>query len=483
MVRVDTLLETPITTHWQTLLTQGHQRAQRTGRPVVVSVTESTGPHDAIQLFERCQSLTTERLFWAQPGAGFTLLGLGVAYALETNDAGRFQQAALAWRTLMAEAMVESPSQAPGLGPLLMGGFAFDAQRPTSALWQYYPHGRLVLPRVVFTQRSGEAWVTHNLVLRPESDLEAEATEAISLTQAALTLDPRPARPNGPNGRSAGNGHSSTITTHELQSAAKWQADVANATRAIREGYLEKVVLARAVQLKSTAPFNAARALEHLSAHYTGCYIFAIARGDDCFLGATPEQLVRLRTGEVQTMGLAGSIKRGKTATEDARLGQTLLNSAKDREEHVVVVQAVVEALEPMCARLDYDHTPSLLKLGNIQHLYTPIHGRVANGYTILDFVERLHPTPAVGGRPREVALQLIREDEGIDRGWYAGAVGWLDARSEGEFAVALRSALLQRHTATLFAGCGIMADSDPAQEYTESALKLKPMLAALSAH
>ncbi len=480
MVSVETFLDTPITTQWRDRLAEGHRRAQHLGRPIVVSVTEATHPHDPIQLFERSQHLTTERLFWSQPGAGFALVGLGVAQALETTEASRFQQAALAWQALMAEAIIEAPHEAPSLGPVVLGGFAFDAQRPTSALWQYYPHGRLVLPRVLFTQRPGQAWVTYNIVIQPDSEVEAEAAEIESLTQAALTLENQPTRLNG---RASGNGHAPTIATHELQSAAKWQADVANATRAIRAGQLEKVVLARAVQLKSSAPFNAARALRHLSSHYTGCYIFAIARGDDCFLGATPEQLVRLRAGEVQTMGLAGSIKRGKTTTEDERLGQTLLRSAKDREEHAVVVQAVVEALEPMCAPLDYDDMPILLKLGNIQHLYTPIIGRVANGYTLLDFVERLHPTPAVGGRPREVALQLIRDDEDIDRGWYAGAVGWLDARGEGEFAVALRSALLQGHTATLFAGCGIMADSHPAQEYTESSLKLKPMLAALSAH
>ena len=148
-----------------------------------------------------------------------------------------------------------------------------------------------------------------------------------------------------------------------------------------------------------------------------------------------------------------------------------------------VVVRALVEALSETCPRLHYSETPSLLKLGNIQHLCTPITGQLANGHTLLDLVERLHPTPAVGGRPREAALRLIREREGLDRGWYAGPVGWLNAEGEGEFAVALRSALLHGNTATLFAGCGIVADSDPVREYAESRLKLKPMLTALGAH
>ena len=182
-------------------------------------------------------------------------------------------------------------------------------------------------------------------------------------------------------------------------------------------------------------------------------------------------------------MSLAGSIRRGKTPAEDARLGQTLLDSAKDRAEHAVVVRALGEALGETCDRLQVSDTPSLLKLGHIQHLCTPITGHLANGHTLLDLVERLHPTPAVGGRPREAALRLIRACEGLDRGWYAGPVGWLDAQGEGEFAVALRSALLHGNTATLFAGCGIVADSDPEREYAESRLKLKPMLTALSGH
>ena len=179
-------------------------------------------------------------------------------------------------------------------------------------------------------------------------------------------------------------------------------------------------------------------------------------------------------------MSLAGSIRRGRTPEEDQQLGQALQDSVKDRNEHTVVVQAMVEALYATCASLTVGPT-GLLKLGNIQHLCTPIIGPVADGQTLLDLVERLHPTPAVGGRPRVVALHWIRQHEQLDRGWYAGPVGWVDERGEGEFAVALRSALLHGDRATLFAGCGIMADSDPEREYVESSLKLKPMLTALT--
>jgi isochorismate synthase len=221
--------------------------------------------------------------------------------------------------------------------------------------------------------------------------------------------------------------------------------------------------------------------LRRLAAHYRGCYLFAIARGESCFLGATPEQLLRLRDGELHTMSLAGSIRRGETPAADDALGQSLLDSAKDRREQIVVTQAITEALGETCLSVRVAPEPKLLKLGNIQHLCTPITGQLASGYTIFDVIERLHPTPAVGGRPREAALQFIREHEQLDRGWYAGPVGWVNAAGEGEFAVALRSALLRGRTATLFAGCGIVADSDPEREYAESELKLKPMLSALT--
>ncbi len=473
---MERFLDPAVTVDRTQFLQQGAQHARRNGRAVVVSVSEPITAPDVIALFGRGQLLTPDRYLWAQPGEEFALVGLGIAHAIEVVEAARFRHAASAWRHLLSGAIVEGPHGLPGVGPLLLGGFAFDPQRPTTALWQGFPHGRLLLPRLLFTCTRGAAWLTTNTLVGPEMDVEAEAAALASAVQQLMT-------DRGANGHHLSNGHAAHITSHELRPAADWQADVANAVNAIKSGELEKVVLARAVQLQSSKPFDPAGALRHLIAHYVGCTIFAVARGERCFLGATPEQLVRLRESEVKTMSLAGSIRRGKTAVEDERLGQTLLDSAKDRAEHAVVVRALVEALGEMCHRLQVNEAPSILKLGNIQHLCTPITGHLLNGHTLLDLVERLHPTPAVGGRPREAALRLIRECEGLDRGWYAGPVGWLDAHGEGEFAVALRSARLHGNTATLFAGCGIVADSDPEREYAESRLKLKPMLTALAGH
>jgi isochorismate synthase len=205
------------------------------------------------------------------------------------------------------------------------------------------------------------------------------------------------------------------------------------------------------------------------------------------FLGASPERLVRLHGGLLATSCLAGSIGRGADADADQALGARLLSSAKDLTEHAVVSEMLAESLAPICESLEVAPQPGLLRLSNVQHLYTPIHGTLAlrpdgTRPCILDLVARLHPTPAVGGYPRSEALALIRRLEQLDRGWYAGPVGWLDHYGEGEFAVAIRSALLRAGEANLFAGCGIVGNSDPESEYRESCLKLKAMLGALTA-
>ena len=211
--------------------------------------------------------------------------------------------------------------------------------------------------------------------------------------------------------------------------------------------------------------------------------MFAVARGDECFLGASPERLVRLRHSNVRATCLAGSIARGATPEQDRQLGEDLLASDKDRAEHAFVVRAICDELVELCDGRISTGPLSLMKLRNIQHLFTPIVGRVESGRNILDLVERLHPTPAMGGTPREPALEMIRRYEGMDRGWYAAPVGWMDARGEGEFAVAIRSALLRGSAAALFAGCGIVVGSDPEREYAESCLKLRPMLSVLGAN
>jgi isochorismate synthase len=451
-------------------LAAGLRQAQRTGRPVLVSTVLRAPQCDPLDFFARGATLSDERFFWSSPGAEYAIAGVGAAWTLEVAGAGRFAKVTSAWSALCEHALIDDPFGVPGAGPLLMGGFSFDPLRPATPLWDGYPDGLLVLPRYVLTAADGAAWLTLNAVIEPESTLDAQI-DHMSRIYDLFDGDPL-AKMLAPASR--------IRHVRDVMPAEQWKAIVHQVEHNLRRGELGKVVLARQVQVEGQASFDPAVVLDRLRADYGDCFVFAVARGERCFLGASPERLVRLRDGSIRATCLAGSIARGATPEEDQRLGAELMASAKDRAEHEFVVRAICEALADVCGEQLPSGEPSLMKLRNVQHLFTPIVGRVAVGCDILDLVSRLHPTPAMGGVPREPALDMIRRFEGMARGWYAAPVGWMDARGEGEFAVAIRSALLHGAEASLFAGCGIVAGSDPDREYAESCLKLRPVLAAL---
>lgn len=461
---------------WVMLLEQAIRQANTIHAPILVSTTQELTAFAPLELFQRATDLSVERAYWAQADNSLTLVGVGSAHAMDLVEPSRFRQAASGWRDLLAHALYGDPRVLPGVGPLLMGGFAFDPNRVPSALWQGFPAGRFVLPKLLFTRTRDSFWLSRNLVVHADSDLEMETFLLDALLSEIIEDDP-------PQASSLSlTREPSHIQSREPVTAQAWQDIVAEAVQTIRRGELEKVVVARALELQSSQPFDPVSALEYFSTNAPGTYQFAFAHDQTCFLGATPEQLVRVRDGQLRTMGVAGSVPRGETPQEDKQFGDELLASAKDRSEQEIVVRGMKQVLGDTCAELTISDTPALLKLRSIQHLVTRFQGTLANGYTVLDLVERLHPTPAVGGLPRSEALQWLVEHERLDRGWYAGAVGWMDQNFQGEFAVAIRSALLQENRATILAGCGIVADSDPAREYAESALKMKPMLAALGA-
>ena len=452
------------------LLETAAERAKKLGRPILASLVLAAPLRDPLDFFAR-GSGCDDRLFWSRPGTAFALAGLQAAWAVEVHGSGRFAQAATAWRTLCADAVIETPADTIGVGPILLGGFAFDPAQPAGPSWEGYPDGRLVLPRYLLSNVDDATWLTINVVLAP-GDRPATVLAAVVEACPNLLELSSVGQATGPSAVG--------LQIRDLLPAVEWQAIVQSTRSEIRAGRLEKAVLARAIEARADGRFDPVSALTRLREQYPSCFNFAVARGERCFLGASPERLVRLRDGLVSTMCLAGSIARGASDDEDRRLGDTLLASAKERAEHEFVVRGLREGLAEICEELVPASTPVLLKVRNIQHLVTMIGGKVAAGRTILDLIERLHPTPAVGGSPRQAALALIREREQLDRGWYAGPLGWLDARGEGEVTVAIRSALLRGAEASLFAGCGIVADSDPVEEYAESCLKLRPMLSAL---
>jgi menaquinone-specific isochorismate synthase len=269
----------------------------------------------------------------------------------------------------------------------------------------------------------------------------------------------------------------------ERHESGDYRAAVADALRRIEAGQFEKIVLARAQDVRADQPLHPLEMLNGLRERFPDCYAFSFAQGGGTsFIGASPERLVRVSKGVLETEALAGSARRGATASEDAALASALLHSEKDGREQQQVLDDIVARLTPLGLKLEFPTRPQLRRLANVQHLHTPVSARLPEGVRLLDAVAALHPTPAVGGSPRDAAVARIRELEGFPRGLYAGALGWLNARGGGEFFVGIRSALVEGATARVYAGAGIVAGSTPEKEFAETELKFKAMLDALLA-
>lgn len=523
--------------------TRAVEQARKTGRPVLVSVSTVAEPLDPVALYEVARARGDDAVFWHVPWQDTVLVGAGTAWTVTGDGANRFAHVSSRWRELVKDAVhvvddalvdglgdavgdavtaggrlfgaaqpgpssddlsaggLETgswaadedvgpiyPPDEPGTsgpmpGPVLLGGFAFDAGSATGP-WTAFGDGRLDLPRVMYGDVGGRVWVTVNTMVVGEADAVAAAQAVLEkreLFVSSVADGGQPVDAAEVSGRDEGRtGHGEAVV-EDVQPRQQWLQAVEEVAGAIRARVVDKAVLARSVRMKAPQRFDIGTALRYLQQHYPECYIFAIGQGDDCFLGATPERIVYKKHGSVRVACMAGSLGRGATPEDDQKLGRQLLTDSKNMDEHLIVLRSILEALEPVCTDVSAGRT-GLRKLANVQHLYTPVTARAGGDVDVLALVERVHPTPAIGGYPRAEALALIREKENLDRGWYAGPVGWMDGAGDGEFAVGLRSALVKGDTALLFAGCGIMGDSVPESEYEESVLKLRPMRAALGA-
>lgn len=496
------------------LLDRGRRRAQEQGGPVVASLVLPFVPSTPEALASLIDQVEGDAFFWRPPAGGphpgdtppvgldlpsgiTALLGVGAARAVVAAGPGRFAAAQEAANELCRTALVEragGPSP-QATGPILVGGFAFDPEGARDPVWDGFPAGLLVVPELLVTLAGQSAWLTLNVLVGTGADPDAQAERLCERARRLEEAACRAAAPfaagelgkpplSGPHAGRAGEAGPSGTAALRLSvdegDTGRWKEIVAIAASAVRSGKLEKAVLARRARVRLAQSPAPGKTLAALMASYPECYAFAVHRGGRTFLGATPERLVALFGDEVHAMCLAGSIRRGASAEEDERLGSKLLSDPKNLAEHRVVVDVIRSALAETCERLEAAGSPTLLKMRNVQHLHTPVKGTLKSPCSVLHLVARLHPTPAVGGHPKERALELIREIEGMDRGWYAGPIGWMDPAGEGEFAVALRSALLAGNEAVLFAGCGILGDSDPQAELEESALKMRPVIQAL---
>ncbi|MDD5240554.1 MAG: isochorismate synthase [Sulfuricella sp.] len=392
--------------------------------------------------------------YWSRPAEGFFLLGLGVAASIEAQGEGRFRALDVAfseyrrlWRAVDADDT--------GLLPLALAGFAFDQEGQGSGL----PNAQLTIPVLLVQQKDGKCALT--FTCNRESSLHAVMAGWLALAGEVLEAsghDPASAFAN------------SIERVSSRPDDAAWLKQAAHALADIRSGVLDKVVLARSIQVRSAYPMVPAALMAALAVRYPGCIHFAHAFPQGgVLLGATPESLVSLAGGRVASDALAGT---------DWREGA--LDDDKNLHEHRLVVNAIVRALDPVCGFLEIPSRPNVFTLQELRHLRSVIRGTTHPGITLFDLVERLHPTPAVGGAPTRRALEWLARHGEARRGWYSGATGWIGFDGGGEFAVALRCAWLHGSEAELYAGAGIVAGSDPHDELEETEAKLNAMLSVL---
>ncbi len=344
----------------------------------------------------------------------------------------------------------------PGAGPVAIGGFAYRTDRDPSGPWSGFPSLLLRVPALAVARVRGRTFIT------------------CSTPEAEELLDIEPSTVRAPLAR--------TLQVTPVRNPVAWAAAIESAAARLRAGEASKVVLAREVIVRGDGVMPAGMVARSLRSAYPSCFTYLITGADGtAFAGASPELLIRRIGSYAHAEPMAGSVARGSTEAEDERLAEQLRSSRKDAAEHNMVSRFVVDALRPFSRSVAARPT-EVVRLTNIQHLATSVDVELtAPAADALDLAAALHPTPAVGGWPREAADRIIDDLESMERGWYAGAVGWTDANGDGEFAVALRCGLLWEDGARLYAGVGVMPDSDPARELEETDLKFKALLSALT--
>jgi isochorismate synthase len=417
--------------------------------------------------------LASDRWFcWEQPDRGFALAALGVAHEATSRGERRFEDVADECLRIGEGAVADEPVGLPaGAGMVWTGGFAFDADGAGSPPWSSFEPASMALPELSICRNGEDAFLTANLVVSPGEDAAA-AADRIAARLAGLRPDPLPLL------------DPHRTTRPEIRSArppAEFERAVAAATERTESGGMSKVVLAREVVVTAGAAHDPAAVFGALREQFPSCFCFCRGTPEAAFLGASPELLVRRSGASVSTVALAGSARRSSDPTVDDHLGEQLLRSDKNRREQRIVAERIVRALRPHAVWVERAPEPEVVKVANIQHLATPVIAQLAEPRSAVALAGLLHPTPAVGGEPWPAATAAIADLERMDRGWYAGPVGWMDATEDGEFCVALRSALLRDLDAHLFAGVGVVAGSDPASELAETEVKLGALLPLLS--
>ena len=430
--------------------------------------TVNAGRISPLAFFEAGQSCyEEEHFYWQNASQTLTLVGIGHANVLTSeNVQGRFDDISKKWKKLCAVLIKEEKD----IAPVLFGGFSFDPQNVKHSEWDGFPSAYFVVPSFQLIRKNGETLISINLITTNKdasTEFEVLRDERDRLIHIAQVNEFEPLQ-------------KPQVVSVEERKKEQYMKAVTEVIGKIRRGEAEKVVIARSVKMNFENKVPSVTALQRISNGQQESYQFGLQKEGKLFFGATPERLIEIVDGRAYSACVAGSIQRGKSATEDRKYGEELLEDPKNKEEHQYVVNMISKVFNNYCTDVSISNGPKLMKTRDIQHLFTPIEGNIENGTDIFTLVEALHPTPALGGVPTNTSMDIIRENENMNRGYYAAPIGWTDTKGNGEFAVAIRSALLDGDHAYLYAGGGIVTDSEAEQEYDETWVKFRPVLRAL---
>ncbi|MCU0793677.1 MAG: isochorismate synthase [Opitutaceae bacterium] len=444
-------------------------RASADGQPVLASISLVVPALDPLAVLEAIFDPAEPHFYAERPSLATALAGAEIALSTTASGPGRFDAVQRFIDATLARTIAVGDVNAPFGGPHFFTSFSFFDEVESG---EAFPAAHVFVPRWQVARAGEVTTAVANIVVEPGSDLDALTARVWRAHGKFARFEhPEPAPCAPP----------PAPLEFRQEEAGDYRAAVSRGLARIAAGEFQKIVLARAIDLTANRPLHPLTVLNGLRERFPDCYAFSAALGrGPSFIGASPERLVRVSRGVIETEALAGSARRGTGANEDAALAAALLRSEKDLREHRHVIGSITRRIEPLGVRLTYPETPALRKLANVQHLHTPMTGPLPDGVRLLDLLAVLHPTPAVGGTPREAAVARIRELEGFPRGLYAGAIGWLNSRGGGEFFVGLRSALVESSRARVYAGAGIVAGSEPEREFAETDLKFQALLAAL---
>ena len=444
--------------------------AVQDGHAKLVSISLAVEALDPLAVLESIFDPREPHFYAERPTLETALSGAEVAVAHEAQGPERFARIQRFIDETLAHTIAVGDVDAPFGGPHFFSAFAFLAEAEGG---DPFPAARAFVPRWQVARAGATTTAVANLLITPESDLAG-------LAERVWRAHGKFSRFRYHEPAAAAEAVRPEFSTHET---GDYRAAVAQALERIGAGEFAKIVLARAIDLATPQPLHPLRVLNGLRQRFPECYAFSLANGrGQSFIGASPERLVRVSKGVLETEALAGSIRRGAGASEDAALGASLLQSEKDRREQRLVLETITDRLTHLGLKPEFPPQAGLRKLANVQHLHTPVRAVLGGEVRLLAAVGWLHPTPAVGGTPADAAIPRIRGLEGFSRGLYGGAIGWVNARGGGEFFVGIRSALVDGARARMYAGAGIVAGSNPEKEFAETELKLKAMLDALSA-